>query len=164
LSSSPYLRPDATDALTAALRDRILVLDGAMGTMIQRLRLSEADYRGERFADWPSEVTGNNDLLSITRPEVVREVHRAYLAAGADLVETNTFNAQAISLADYGMQDLAYELNVQSARLARAECDTMTARTPERPRYAVGALGPTNRSASISPDVNDPGLRNVTFD
>ncbi|HEX6514874.1 MAG TPA: methionine synthase [Nocardioidaceae bacterium] len=164
MSSSPYLRPDATDALTAALRDRILVLDGAMGTMIQRLRLSEADYRGERFADWPSEVTGNNDLLSITRPEVVREVHRAYLAAGADLVETNTFNAQAISLADYGMQDLAYELNVQSARLARAECDTMTARTPERPRYAVGALGPTNRTASISPDVNDPGLRNVTFD
>ncbi|GAA4405103.1 methionine synthase [Fodinibacter luteus] len=161
---TPQHRPDATAALTAALRERVLVLDGAMGTMIQGYGLSEADYRGERFAGHPSEQQGNNDLLSLTRPEIVREVHRGYLEAGADLVETNTFNAQRISLADYAMEDVAYELNVAAASLARAEADAMTDRTPDRPRWVLGALGPTNRTASISPDVNDPGARNVTYD
>ncbi|MCF6508874.1 methionine synthase [Blastococcus sp. MG754426] len=164
VSESPDLRPDATAALTALLQERILVLDGAMGTAIQRDRPDEAGYRGERFADWPTDVQGNNDLLSITRPELIAGIHREYLEAGADLVETNTFNATTISLADYGMQDLAYELNVASARLARREADAMTARTPGKPRYVAGAIGPTSRTASISPDVNDPGARNVTFD
>ncbi|WP_236834054.1 methionine synthase [Blastococcus sp. KM273129] len=164
MSESPDLRPDATAALTALLQERILVLDGAMGTAIQRDRPDEAGYRGERFADWPTDVQGNNDLLSITRPELIAGIHREYLEAGADLVETNTFNATTISLADYGMQDLAYELNVASARLARREADAMTARTPGKPRYVAGAIGPTSRTASISPDVNDPGARNVTFD
>ena len=164
MPDSPQLRPDATAALTAQLRNRIMVLDGAMGTAIQRDRPDEAGYRGERFADWPTDVQGNNDLLSITAPEIIAGIHREYLEAGADLIETNTFNATAISLADYGMGDLAYELNVTAARLARAECDAMTERTPDRPRYVVGAIGPTSRTASISPDVNDPGARNVTFD
>ncbi|MEV7627931.1 methionine synthase [Actinoplanes sp. NPDC089786] len=157
------LRPDATEQLTELLRSRILVLDGAMGTMIQRHVFTEEDFRGERFADWPSDVRGNNDLLSITQPEAIREIHRDYLRAGADLIETNTFNAQRISLADYGMQDIAYELNLAAARLARAECDAATEAEPARPRFVVGALGPTNRTASISPDVNDPGARNVTY-
>ncbi|HYO40461.1 MAG TPA: methionine synthase [Nocardioidaceae bacterium] len=157
-------RPDATEALAATLRERILVMDGAMGTMIQRHGLGEEDYRGDRFADWGQDVRGNSDLLSLTQPELVRAIHREYLEAGADLVETNTFNAQRISQADYGMQDLAYELNVASARLAREACDEMTARTPERPRWVLGALGPTNTTGSISPDVNDPGARNITYD
>ena len=157
-------RPDATADLTAALRERVLVLDGAMGTMIQGYGLSEADYRGDRFADHPEDQQGNNDLLALTQPDIVTAIHRAYLEAGSDLLETNTFNAQRISLADYGMQDVAYELNVAAAALARAECDAMTARTPDRPRYVLGTVGPTNRTASISPDVNDPGARNVTFD
>ncbi len=161
---TPQHRPDATSDLTAALRERVLVLDGAMGTMIQGHGLSEEDYRGERFADHPSDVMGNNDLLSMTQPEIIGGIHRAYLEAGADLVETNTFNAQRISLADYGMEDLAYEMNVAAASIARAEADAMTERTPERPRWVLGAIGPTNRTASISPDVNDPGARNVTFD
>ncbi|MGY1709906.1 methionine synthase [Geodermatophilus sp. SYSU D00758] len=160
----PDPRPDATDELTALLRERILVLDGAMGTAIQRDRPDEAGYRGERFADWPVDVQGNNDLLVLTAPELVAGIHREYLEAGADLVETNTFNANAVSLGDYRMADLAYEINVAAARLARRECDAMTARTPGRPRFVVGALGPTTRTASISPDVNDPGARNVTFD
>ncbi|MGY1844744.1 methionine synthase [Modestobacter sp. SYSU DS0875] len=157
-------RPDATAELTDLLRRRIVVLDGAMGTAIQRDRPSEAGYRGERFADWPTDVQGNNDLLSITAPAIVTGIHREYLEAGADLIETNTFNATRISLGDYGMADLAYELNLASARLARAACDETTARTPDRPRYVVGAIGPTSRTASISPDVNDPGARNVTYD
>ncbi|RBY87663.1 methionine synthase [Blastococcus sp. TF02A-30] len=161
---SADLRPDATDELTALLRQRVLVLDGAMGTAIQRDRPDEAGYRGTRFADWPSDVQGNNDLLSVTQPGIITGIHREYLEAGADLIETNTFNANRISLADYGMQDLAHELNVASARLARAEADAMTARTPDKPRYVVGALGPTTRTASISPDVNDPGARNVSWD
>jgi 5-methyltetrahydrofolate--homocysteine methyltransferase len=160
----PLTRPDATEALTAALRERILVMDGAMGTMIQRHGLGEEDYRGERFADWGQDVRGNSDLLSLTQPDLIRVIHRDYLEAGADLVETNTFSAQRISQADYGMQDLAYELNVASARLAREACDEMTARTPDRPRWVLGALGPTNTTASISPDVNDPGARNITYD
>ena len=163
MSEAPPLRPDATEALSAALTSRILVLDGAMGTMIQRHTFSEEEYRGARFADWHRDLKGNNDLLSLTQPDVIRAIHRAYLEAGADLVETNTFNAQKISLADYGMEDLAYEFNFESARLARVECDAMTAITPDRPRFVVGTLGPTNRTASISPDVNDPGARNVTY-
>src|SRR3954470_13278512 len=160
----PALRPDATAELTVLLRQRILVLDGAMGTAIQQERPAESTYRGERFADWPTDLRGNNDLLSITAPEIIDGIHRRYLEAGADVVETNTFNANRISLADYGMSDLAHELNLASARLARAACDAMTARTPDRPRYVAGALGPTNRTGSISPDVNDPGARNVTYD
>jgi 5-methyltetrahydrofolate--homocysteine methyltransferase len=142
------IRPDVTAELTALLEQRILVLDGAMGTAIQEHRLDEAGYRGERFADWPSDLRGNNDLLSITAPEIIAGIHRGYLEAGADLIETNNFNATRISLSDYGMQDLAYELNVAAARLARRECDAMSERTPERPRYVVGALGPTSRTAS----------------
>src|SRR5580765_6606862 len=161
---SPAHRPDASQALRGLLEERILVMDGAMGTMIQSRQLGEAEYRGERFADWPSDLKGNNDLLSITQPEIIRGIHDEYLAAGADLVETNTFNAQVISLADYDMEEVAYELNFASAQLARAACDAQTARTPDRPRYVLGAIGPTNRTASISPDVNDPGKRNVTYD
>ncbi|WP_445256047.1 methionine synthase [Nocardioides aurantiacus] len=146
------------------MRERILVIDGAMGTAIQRDRPDEAGYRGERFADWHLDVQGNNDLLSITAPEIIREIHEEYLESGADLIETNTFNANAISLSDYDMSDLAYELCFESARLAREACDAVTARTPDRPRYVAGALGPTSRTASISPDVNDPGARNVTFE
>ena len=157
------LRPDATETLRAALARRLHVLDGAMGTMVQRFTLSEEDYRGDRFADWPSDVKGNNDLLSLTQPEIIAGIHRDYLAAGADFIETNTFNAQRISMADYGMEALAYELNLASARLARAACDEFTALDATRPRYVVGALGPTNRTASISPDVNDPGARNVSY-
>lgn len=164
MSFSPNLRPDATSALTELLQSRIMVLDGAMGTAIQRDRPDEAGYRGERFADWPSDVQGNNDLLTLTQPEIIAGIHREYLEAGADMIETNTFNAQGISLGDYGMEELSYELNFESARLARQECDAMTERTPDKPRYVAGALGPTTRTASISPDVNDPGARNVTYD
>jgi 5-methyltetrahydrofolate--homocysteine methyltransferase len=163
VSDQPSVRPDATESLVALLESRILVLDGAMGTMIQQHMFSEAEYRGERFAEWDRDLKGNNDLLTLTQPEAISAIHRAYLEAGSDLVETNTFNAQRISLADYGMEALAYELNVNSARLARAECDAMTAADSSRPRFVAGALGPTNRTASISPDVNDPGARNVTF-
>ncbi|MDP3969471.1 MAG: methionine synthase [Nocardioides sp.] len=159
---SPNHRPDATEALSAALQERILLIDGAMGTAIQRDRPSEAGYRGERFADWPSDLQGNNDLLTLTQPEIIRSIHEEYLLAGADLLETNTFNAQAISLGDYGMEDLAYELNHAAAVLAREAADAHS--TPERPRWVAGALGPTTRTASISPDVNDPGARNVDFD
>ena len=159
--TAPLHRPDATDALTAMLRERVVMLDGSMGVFIQRRSLSEEDFRGERFADWPSDLKGNNDLLSITQPQVIREIHDDYLAAGADIIETNTFSAQRISMADYGMEDLSYEINYEAARLAREACDTIE--TPDRPRYVAGALGPTNRTASISPDVNDPGARNITF-
>ena len=153
---------DDAQELRETLANRILVMDGAMGTMIQRHGLSEGDYRGERFADWPSDLKGNNDLLSLTAPDVIEGIHREYLEAGADIVETNTFNAQRISLADYEMSDLAYELNLESARLARRAADSVT--TPGRRCYVAGAIGPTNRTASISPDVNDPGKRNVSFD
>ncbi|KQV76509.1 methionine synthase [Aeromicrobium sp. Root344] len=164
VSHTPNLRPDATSALTELLQSRIMVLDGAMGTAIQRDRPDEAGYRGERFADWPSDVQGNNDLLTLTQPDIIAGIHREYLESGADMIETNTFNAQEISLGDYGMEELSYELNYESARLARRECDAMTERTPDKPRYVAGALGPTTRTASISPDVNDPGARNVTYD
>jgi 5-methyltetrahydrofolate--homocysteine methyltransferase len=149
-------------ALPAILEKRIAILDGAMGTMIQRFKLSEADYRGERFKDFPKDIKGNNELLSLTRPDVIRDIHEGYLAAGADLIETNTFGATTIAQADYDMADLAIEMNHASAALARAACDKFS--TPDKPRYAVGALGPTPKTASISPDVNDPGARNVDFE
>ncbi|MDN5716533.1 MAG: methionine synthase [Janibacter sp.] len=158
------LRSDATDQLRETLSQRILLMDGGMGTMIQRQGLSEADFRGERFADWPSDLQGNNDLLCLTQPEIITDLHRQYLEAGADLIETNTFNAQRVSMGDYGMQDLAREINVAAARLARQAADEFTARDPQRPRWVMGALGPTVRTASISPDVNDPAIRNITFD
>jgi 5-methyltetrahydrofolate--homocysteine methyltransferase len=151
-------------SLIEQLSKRILIIDGAMGTMIQREGLAEVDYRGDRFADHASDLKGNNDLLSLTRPSVIRGIHEAYLAAGADVIETNTFNATTISQADYALEHVAYELNVASARLAREAADTFTAKTPERPRFVAGVIGPTNRTTSISPDVNDPGARNVTFD
>jgi 5-methyltetrahydrofolate--homocysteine methyltransferase len=155
-------------AFEAALASRILVLDGAMGTMLQRHRLTEEDYRGlgttDRFAEWPRDVKGNNDLLVLTQPELVARVHREYLEAGADMLETNTFNANAISMADYGMEALSYELNVAGAALARGVCDEVERQDPTRPRWVAGVLGPTNRTASISPEVENPGARNVTFD
>ncbi|HCQ37416.1 MAG TPA: methionine synthase, partial [Alcanivorax sp.] len=150
------------EQLTALLRERIVILDGGMGTMIQRLELSEAQYRGSQYADWPSDLKGNNDLLSITQPEMIEQLHRDYLNAGADIVETNSFNSTAIAMADYDMQDLAREINVAAARVARRAADAVA--TPERPRFVAGVLGPTNRTASISPDVNDPGYRNTDFD
>ncbi|MDQ3590484.1 MAG: homocysteine S-methyltransferase family protein, partial [Actinomycetota bacterium] len=148
----------------ALLKQRILLLDCAMGTMIQGYWLSEEDYRGGRFGDHPGELKGNNDLLSITRPQIVRDIHEAVLEAGADIVETNTFTSTSISQADYGTEDLAYELNYAAARLAREVADDFTQKTPDKPRFVAGALGPTNRTASLSPDVNNPGARNVTFD
>ena len=159
---APNVRPDCTDALTATLLTRIMVIDGAMGTAIQRDRPDEAGYRGMRFKDWPSDLVGNNDLLTLTQPQIIEEIHREYLQAGADILETNTFNANAVSLSDYGMQELSYELNYAGAALARAAADEFS--TPDKPRYVAGALGPTTRTASISPDVNDPAARNVSYD
>ena len=157
-------RQKRIEALHAAAAERILIIDGAMGTMIQRHKLDEADFRGQRFANHHRDVKGNNDLLALTQPRIIFEIHEQYLAAGADIIETNTFNAQRISLADYGMEDLAFEMNVAAARLAREAADTWTRKTPDRPRWVAGAVGPTNRTASISPDVGNPGYRNVTFD
>ena len=151
-----------TAQLQQALAQRILILDGAMGTMIQRYKLQEADYRGTRFADWHKEIKGNNDLLVLTKPEVIREIHAQYLASGADILETCTFNATTISMHDYDMQDLSYEINVEAAKLARSVADEYS--TADKPRFVAGVLGPTSRTCSISPDVNDPGFRNVTFD
>ncbi|MGE1070318.1 methionine synthase [Pantoea agglomerans] len=151
------------DALKQQLAQRIMVLDGGMGTMIQSYKLEEEDYRGSRFADWPCELKGNNDLVVLSKPAVIREIHDAYLAAGADILETNTFNATSIAMADYQMERLSAEINFEAARLARACADAWTAKTPDRPRYVAGVLGPTNRTCSISPDVNDPAYRNVTF-
>jgi len=150
--------------LRTLLHDRILVLDGAMGTMIQKYKLSEEDFRGDRFKDHPGDLKGNNDLLSITRPDVIKEIHRAYLEAGADIIETNTFSATAIAQADYKMEDLAYELNRESARLAKETAQEYTDKNPDKPRFVAGALGPTNKTASLSPDVNNPGYRAITFD
>lgn len=171
----PWLHPDRVAALEAALARRILLIDGAMGTMIQRHRLEEADYRGERFAqgfdrDHPPadgqgvDLKGNNDLLLLTKPEVISGIHAEYLDAGADLLETNTFNATSLSQADYRLEHLVRELNLEGARLARAACDAAEAKDPARPRFVIGVLGPTSRTASISPDVNDPGYRNTSFD
>src|SRR5580704_16317918 len=152
------------DALLCLLRERIVILDGAMGTMIQTYKLAEADYRGERFKDWHRDVQGNNDLLSLTRPEVIQEIHRQYFEAGADIIETNTFNSTSISMADYGMESLAYELNVAGARNARAAAESVMAAQPGRVCIVAGALGPTNKTASISGDVNNPAARGVTYD
>jgi len=171
----PTMKPityTRAQALPAILQHRIAILDGAMGTMIQRFKLGEAQYRGagysgadgggDRFADFPKDVKGNNELLSLTRPDVIRDIHEAYLAAGADLIETNTFGATTIAQADYEMAHLAREMNLASARLARAACDKFS--TPDKPRFVAGAVGPTPKTASISPDVNDPAARNVTFE
>jgi len=181
MSTLPWLHPDRVAQLEAALARRILILDGAMGTMLQAHQLDEGGFRGERFEhghdghahahdghahEHPGgcDLRGNNDLLTLTQPQIIRGVHDAYLEAGADLVETNTFNSTRISQADYKLQHLAHELNLEGAKLARAACDAMSAKTPEKPRFAIGVLGPTSRTASLSPDVNDPGFRNVTFE
>ncbi len=147
-----------------AIEKRILVLDGAMGTMIQRHTLDEADFRGKRFKDHPSPLKGNNDLLSITRPDIILEIHRQYLQAGADIIETNTFSGTTIAQADYHLEDAVYDINYQSARIARQAADEFTKQTPDKPRFVAGAMGPTNKTASISPDVNNPGYRAITFD
>ncbi|CAN5710511.1 homocysteine S-methyltransferase family protein [soil metagenome] len=172
----PWRDPARVARLQAALAERILVIDGAMGTMIQQHRLEEADYRGDRFRDGHDgshayastpgrhDLKGNNDLLTLSRPDIITAVHTAYLDAGADLVETNTFNATAISQADYHLEHLVHELNREGARIARAACEAAEKQTPQRPRFVIGVLGPTSRTASISPDVNDPGFRNTSFD
>ncbi len=183
MNTLPWLHPDRVAKLEAALRERILVIDGAMGTMIQRHELQEDDYRGERFRDGYDALftaeghahgpgcgceghdqRGNNDLLTLTRPQIIRDIHAAYLEAGADLVETNTFNSTSISLADYRLQHLVYELNKEGAALARAACDEAEAANPAQPRFVIGVLGPTSRTASLSPDVNRPGFRAINFD
>ena len=150
--------------LYEALNQRILVLDGAMGTMLQRYQFSEEDYRGARFKDWKFPLKGNNDLLSLTQPKAIEEVHRKYLEAGADIIETNTFSGTTIAMADYHMEELVYELNYESAKIARKVCDEFTAKNPEKPRFVAGSIGPTNKTASLSPEVNDPGFRAITFD
>jgi 5-methyltetrahydrofolate--homocysteine methyltransferase len=173
MNSLPWLNPDRTRQLLDALAQRILIIDGAMGTMLQSYKLDEGGYRGQRFCDGRDahahhgnscDLKGNNDLLSLTQPDIIKAVHTAYLDAGADLIETNTFNSTTISQADYHLEHLAYELNREGARLARECCDAAAAKTPERPRFVIGVLGPTSRTASISPDVNNPGFRNVTFE
>ena len=146
------------------LEDKILVLDGAMGTMLQAYKFSEEDFRGERFANHPNPLKGNNDLLSITQPQAIIEIHKKYLEAGADIVETNTFSSTSIAMEDYQLQDVVYELNLQGARLAKVAAEEYSARTPDKPRFVAGSIGPTNRTASISPDINRPGFRAVTFD
>lgn len=146
------------------LEDRILIIDGAMGTMIQRYRLQEADYRGERFKDWPVDLKGNNDLLSLTKPELISTIHREYLDAGADIIETNTFSSTRVAQADYKMEDFAYEMNLESARIAKQLTNAYSNRQPDKPRFVAGAIGPTNKTLSISPDVNNPGYRAISFD
>ncbi|HTR31173.1 MAG TPA: homocysteine S-methyltransferase family protein [Puia sp.] len=155
---------NSKELIEKALSERILIIDGAMGTMIQRHKLEEKDYRGERFKDWASDLKGNNDLLVLTQPEIIEGIHREYLEAGADIIETNTFNAQRISMADYHMEEFAFEINVAAARLAKKAAADYTARNPNRPRFVAGAIGPMNKTLSLSPDVNNPGFRAVTFD
>ncbi len=183
MTTLPWLHPMRVDALMSALSQRILIIDGAMGTMIQRHELQEADYRGERFAQGfdalftadghshgagcgcdSHDQRGNNDLLTLSQPTIIRDIHAAYLASGADLVETNTFNSTAISLADYHLQHLVRELNLRGAQLAREACDAAEATNPSQPRFVIGVLGPTSRTASLSPDVNRPGFRATSFD
>ena len=175
MQALPWLHPDRVHKLLDALAQRILIIDGAMGTMIQRHRLEEGDYRGERFAEGfdsqhvhgagcGHDLKGNNDLLLLTKPDVIAGIHTAYLEAGADLLETNTFNATSVSQADYHLEHLVYELNKAGAQVARQCCDAIEATNPARPRFVIGVLGPTSRTASISPDVNDPGFRNTSFD
>jgi 5-methyltetrahydrofolate--homocysteine methyltransferase len=161
------MQPDRSAELARLMRQRILIMDGAMGTMVQQHKLSEADFRGAATCglhEHAREVRGDNDLLVLTRPDVIREIHNEYLEAGADVIETNTFSATSIAQADYGLEARAREINFAAAHIARECCDAWTAKTPDKPRFVAGALGPTNRTASISPDVNDPGARNVTFD
>ncbi len=146
------------------LKERILILDGAMGTMIQQYKFTEEDYRGKRFKDWGQPLQGNNDLLSLTQPEAIKEIHGKYFEAGADIAETNTFSGTTIAMEDYGMENLVYELNYESAKIAKEVADEYTAKNPDKPRFVAGSIGPTNRTASMSPDVNDPGFRAVTFD
>ena len=162
MTASHKPQPDRSKELRELLAQRVLILDGAMGTMVQQHGLQEADYRGERFLAHGKDLKGNNDLLCLTRPDVIRGIHTAYLEAGADILETNSFNATRVSQAEYGLADLAFELNVAAARLAREAADQFS--TPDKPRFVAGVLGPTSRTASLSPDVNDPGARNVTFD
>jgi 5-methyltetrahydrofolate--homocysteine methyltransferase len=150
--------------ITEVIKNRILVLDGAMGTMLQAYKFSEEDFRGERFKEYPIPLQGNNDLLSITQPEAIKTIHASYFEAGADIIETNTFSGTTIAMADYQMEDLVYELNYQSAKIAKEVAQEYTAREPNKPRFVAGAIGPTNRTASMSPDVNDPGYRAITFD
>ncbi|MDP5121854.1 MAG: homocysteine S-methyltransferase family protein, partial [Spirosomaceae bacterium] len=150
--------------LKEAIKERILILDGAMGTMIQRYNLTDEDYRGERFKDFPHDIKGNNDLLSITRPDIIEAIHTEYFEAGADMVETNTFSGTTVAQADYAMEDLVYEINYEGAQVARRAADKMTAKNPAKPRYVIGSMGPTTKMASLSPDVNNPGYRNITFD
>jgi len=150
--------------IQSAIQQRILILDGAMGTMLQRHNFSEEDFRGERFKDFPHSLKGNNDLLSLTQPEAIRDIHAQYFEAGADIVETNTFSSTTVGMADYHMEHLVYELNYESARIAREVADQYTAKQPTKPRFVAGSIGPTNRTASLSPDVNDPGFRAITFD
>ena len=155
---------DIRKTIQDRLKESILVIDGAMGTMIQRHKLEEKDYRGERFKDWPSDLKGNNDLLVLTQPAIIEGIHREYLEAGADIIETNTFNAQQISMADYHMEALAFEINVAAATLAKKAASDYTARNPDKPRFVAGAIGPMNKTLSLSPDVNNPGFRAVSFD
>lgn len=160
------MNPTKTETdIRSILQKRILIIDGAMGTMIQRYKLEEEDYRGERFNNWPGDVKGNNDLLSLTQPQIIREIHKQYLEAGADILETNTFNSQKISLADYNMQELAYELNVAAAKCARQAVEEFKKETgDDAPKFVAGAIGPLNKTLSLSPDVNNPGYRALTFD
>lgn len=158
------VKSESYTKIESILANRIMVLDGAMGTMIQRYTLEESDFRGERFKDWHLDVKGNNDLLVLTKPDIIQQIHEIYLESGADIIETNTFSATSIAMADYDMQALAYEMNVEAAKLAKAATEKFNQLTPLKPRFVAGALGPTNRTASISPDVNDPGKRNVDFD
>lgn len=162
MTTDSNIQPDQTDLLKQRLGQQILLLDGAMGTMIQQHKLEEQDYRGERFKDWHIPVKGNNDLLVLTQPDLIKDIHKQYLESGADILETNSFNATETSMADYEMQELAYEINFESARLAREACDQYS--TPEKPRFVAGVLGPTAKTCSISPDVNDPGFRAISFD
>jgi 5-methyltetrahydrofolate--homocysteine methyltransferase len=155
---------DVLKTIQEALQQRILIIDGAMGTMIQRHRLEEKDYRGVRFSDWASDLKGNNDLLVLTQPDIIEGIHREYLEAGADIIETNTFNAQRVSMADYHMEDIAFEINVAAAKLAKKTAADYTERNPAKPRFVAGAIGPMNKTLSLSPDVNNPGFRSVTFD
>ena len=163
-TTATKLATSSKDTISEIAKKRILILDGAMGTMIQRYKLEEQDYRGDRFSDWHCDVKGNNDLLVLSQPNIIYDIHCEYLQAGADIIETNTFNATTISMADYDMQSLAKEINIAATRLARKAADEFTQKTPEKPRFVAGVLGPTNRTASISPDVNDPGKRNTSFD
>jgi 5-methyltetrahydrofolate--homocysteine methyltransferase len=161
---SKHSKSTPPSGVWGAINKRILILDGAMGTMLQRYNFSEEDFRGERFKNFPHSLKGNNDLLSLTQPKAIQDIHAQYFEAGADIVETNTFSGTTIGMADYHLEDLVYELNFESARIARKVADEFTAKNPEKPRFVAGSIGPTNRTASMSPDVNDPGYRAVTFD